>query len=59
MHSWETLTENINRFLNMLTKMKKAGNHVTNHAFIMKLLDSLWKEWSLQCMMIKKVFLNN
>ncbi|XP_035837515.1 uncharacterized protein LOC118485474 [Helianthus annuus] len=39
--------------------MKKAGNHVTNRAAIKKLLDSLPKEWSLQCMMIKKDFLNN
>ncbi|MFS7961913.1 putative transcription factor interactor and regulator CCHC(Zn) family [Helianthus anomalus] len=43
----------------MMTKMKKAGNPVTNHAAIKKLLDSLPKEWSLQCMMIKKDFLNN
>ncbi|XP_022040783.1 uncharacterized protein LOC110943340 [Helianthus annuus] len=39
--------------------MKKAGNPVTNRAAIKKLLDSLPKEWSLQCMMIKKDFLNN
>ncbi|XP_021995650.1 uncharacterized protein LOC110892812 [Helianthus annuus] len=39
--------------------MKKAVNPVTNRATIKKLLDSLPKEWSLQCMMIKKDFLNN
>ncbi|KAJ0570544.1 hypothetical protein HanHA300_Chr05g0179231 [Helianthus annuus] len=43
----------------MMTKMKKAGNPVTNRAAIKKLLDSLPKEWSLQFMMIKKDFLNN
>ncbi|XP_035841320.1 uncharacterized protein LOC110919247 [Helianthus annuus] len=42
-----------------MAKMKKAGNPVTNRAAIKKLLDSLPKEWSLQCMMIKKDFLNN
>ncbi|XP_022019324.1 uncharacterized protein LOC110919358 [Helianthus annuus] len=55
----ESLSDHISRFLNMMTKMKKAGNPVTNHAAIKKLLDSLPKEWSLQCMMIKKDFLNN
>ncbi|XP_021975327.1 uncharacterized protein LOC110870454 [Helianthus annuus] len=39
--------------------MKKAGNPVTNRVAIKKLLDSLPKEWSLQCMMIMKDFLNN
>ncbi|XP_035837414.1 uncharacterized protein LOC110891574 [Helianthus annuus] len=39
--------------------MKKAGNPFTNRAAIKKLLDSLPKEWSLQCMMIKKDLLNN
>ncbi|KAF5794722.1 putative transcription factor interactor and regulator CCHC(Zn) family [Helianthus annuus] len=55
----ESLSDHISRFLNMMTKMKKAGNPVTNRAAIKKLLDSLPKEWSLQCMMIKKEFLNN
>ncbi|KAM0057436.1 putative transcription factor interactor and regulator CCHC(Zn) family [Helianthus debilis subsp. tardiflorus] len=55
----ESLSDHISRFLNMMTKMKKAGNPVTNRAAIKKLLDSLPKEWSLQCMMIKKDFLNN
>ncbi|XP_022040685.1 uncharacterized protein LOC110943241 [Helianthus annuus] len=55
----ECLSDHISRFLNMMTKMKKAGNPVTNRAAINKLLDSLPKEWSLQCMMIKKDFLNN
>ncbi|XP_035838154.1 uncharacterized protein LOC118485802 [Helianthus annuus] len=55
----ESLSDHIIRFLNMMTKMKKAGNPVTNRAAIKKLLDSLPKEWSLQCMMIKKDFLNN
>ncbi|KAJ0948445.1 hypothetical protein HanRHA438_Chr01g0027301 [Helianthus annuus] len=43
----------------MITKMKKAGNPVANRAAIKKLLDFLPKEWSLQCMMIKRDFLNN
>ncbi|XP_035837213.1 uncharacterized protein LOC118485078 [Helianthus annuus] len=55
----ESLSDHISRFLNMMTKMKKAGNPVTNRAAIKKLLDSLPKEWSLQCMMNKKDFLNN
>ncbi|MFS8027763.1 hypothetical protein Hanom_Chr16g01502511 [Helianthus anomalus] len=55
----ENLSDHISRFLNMMTKMKKAGNPITNRAAIKKLLDSLPKEWSLQCMMIKKDFLNN
>ncbi|XP_035844043.1 uncharacterized protein LOC110906425 [Helianthus annuus] len=55
----ESLSDHISRFLNMMTKMKKAGNPVTNRAAIKKLLDSLPKEWSLQCMIIKKDFLNN
>ncbi|KAM0061724.1 putative transcription factor interactor and regulator CCHC(Zn) family [Helianthus debilis subsp. tardiflorus] len=55
----ESLSSHISRFLNMMTKMKKAGNPVTNRAAIKKLLDSHPKEWSLQCMMIKKDFLNN
>ncbi|XP_022041370.1 uncharacterized protein LOC110943948 [Helianthus annuus] len=54
----ESLSDHISRFL-MMTKMKKAGNPVINRAAIKKLLDSLPKEWSLQCMMIKKDFLNN
>ncbi|KAJ0456286.1 hypothetical protein HanIR_Chr15g0760681 [Helianthus annuus] len=55
----ESLSNHISWFLNMLTMMKKAGNPITNHAAIKKLLDSLPKEWSLQCMMIKRDFLNN
>ncbi|KAJ0716479.1 putative transcription factor interactor and regulator CCHC(Zn) family [Helianthus annuus] len=55
----ESRSDHISRFLNMMTKMKKAGNPVTNRAAIKKLLDSLSKEWSLQCMMIKKDFLDN
>ncbi|KAF5774717.1 hypothetical protein HanXRQr2_Chr13g0603881 [Helianthus annuus] len=55
----ESLSDHISRFRNMMTKMKKAGNHITNRAAIKKLLDSLTKEWSLKCMMIKRDFLNN
>ncbi|XP_035840177.1 uncharacterized protein LOC110913497 [Helianthus annuus] len=49
-------TDDFNMFEEHRTK---AGNPVTNRAAIKKLLDSLPKEWSLQCMMIKKDFLNN
>ncbi|KAF5803014.1 putative transcription factor interactor and regulator CCHC(Zn) family [Helianthus annuus] len=54
----ESLSDHISRFLNMRTKMKKAGNTFTNRAAIKKLLDSLPKEWSLQCIMLKRDFLN-
>ncbi|MFS7984212.1 hypothetical protein Hanom_Chr11g00983841 [Helianthus anomalus] len=43
----------------MMTKMKKAGNHITNRVAISKLLDSLPKEWNLKCLTIKQSFLNN
>ena len=53
----ESLTDHINRFLKVLTKMKQVGNTVENYPAMKKLLDSLPKEWSLQCMMIKRTFL--
>ncbi|MFS7948218.1 hypothetical protein Hanom_Chr06g00557381 [Helianthus anomalus] len=55
----ESLSDHISHFLNMMTKVKKAGSPITNRAAIKKLLDSLLKEWSLHCMMIKRDFLNN
>ncbi|KAJ0490425.1 putative transcription factor interactor and regulator CCHC(Zn) family [Helianthus annuus] len=53
----ESLSDHITRFMNLLTKMKKAGIPVTNRAKIKRLLDSLPKEWSIRCMKIKDDFI--
>ncbi|KAJ0859632.1 hypothetical protein HanRHA438_Chr13g0614811 [Helianthus annuus] len=55
----ESLSCYISRFRNMMAKMKKAGNPITNRGAIRKLLDSFPKEWSLKCMTIKQHYLNN
>ncbi|KAJ0545884.1 hypothetical protein HanIR_Chr08g0354741 [Helianthus annuus] len=55
----ESLSCYISRFRNMMAKMKKAGNPITNRGAIRKLLDSLPKEWSFKCMTIKQHYLNN
>src|ERR1043165_7819298 len=54
----ESLSSHIDRFMSMLTKMKKAGIPVNNRNSIKKLLDSLPKEWSILCMLIRKEYLD-